>query len=167
MVHSYIFSLDIQQSISVTRCQVCLAYGRGLPSRLIASVTMRSFACTVVFFDDKLGQVTSGFRLFRFRATKLQTRHRSHRISTAAHQQRHNAAEKDHPPAAKRSLRCEPNPVGSDPSPRSTTTNAKAKPARQPHHHRTSSARPPSASTTTTRPQRAEGKEGAARSGRT
>ena len=63
------------------------------------------------------------------------------------HQQRHNAAEKDHSPAAMRSLRCEP--AASDPSPRATTTTkAKAKQARQVGNHRTTSARPPSASTT-------------------
>jgi hypothetical protein len=89
-----------------------------------------------------------------FRATKLQTRHRSLRISTVAHQQRHNAAEKDHSPAAMRSLRCEP--AASDPSPRATTTTtkAKAKQARQVGNHRTTSARPPSASTTAPRPSR-------------
>jgi hypothetical protein len=68
-----------------------------------------------------------------------------------AHQQRHNAAEKNHPAAAKRSLRCEPNPAASGPS--TTTTNGPTpRPNRQAdkRHHR--ALKQPDTTQPTTRP---------------
>lgn len=78
-------------------------------------------------------------------------RHRSQRFGTMAHQQRRNAAEKNHPPAAKRSLRCEPNPAASGPS--TTTTNGPTpRPNRQAdkRHHR--ALKQPDTTQPTTRP---------------